>query len=165
MGAALSGGAVIVLDGDLGAGKTQFSKGVARSLGVTSTLTSPTFNLVLEYPVGKQDAHREHDSGSGSQGDASVVRMLRHFDLYRFEHAEELEDIDYFGLIEQQDVVSLIEWGSKFASHLPLDYLLVHIALDKDASNKRHIEIRAEGPLSQELLERLFSLREEQYRD
>ena len=100
-------GDVILLTGELGAGKTQFTKGVALSLGVEQPVTSPTFNLVCEY----QDAECSQN-------------VLRHFDLYRLDREEELEDIDYFGLLEDE-VVSVVEWGDKFPEALPRDYLLV----------------------------------------
>ncbi|MDR1082296.1 MAG: tRNA (adenosine(37)-N6)-threonylcarbamoyltransferase complex ATPase subunit type 1 TsaE [Coriobacteriales bacterium] len=96
---------VVLLTGDLGAGKTQFTKGIARGLGIEQDVTSPTFNLVLEY-----------ESATG--------KRLRHFDLYRLERAAELGDIDYFGLLED-DAISVVEWGDKFSQALPLDYLLI----------------------------------------
>jgi len=130
------------MSGDLGAGKTRFTQGVARGLSVAVNVTSPTFNLVLEYPL--------------SSGHLS---LLRHFDLYRLDQAGQLDDLDYFGLIEEPDAVSLVEWGNKFASHLPLDYVLVHLAVSETDPNKRLIELSAKGPRSEELLER-FALAE-----
>lgn len=84
---------VFILSGDLGAGKTQFSKGFALGLGITDVVSSPTFNLVLVYEDG--------------------WIKLNHFDLYRLENESELEGIDFFGLIESEGV-SLIEWGDRF---------------------------------------------------
>ena len=72
----LQAGDVIVLSGDLGAGKTQFVQGVAAGLGVRDQVTSPTFNILLTYPAGSLP--------------------LYHFDLYRLEEADELEDIGYY---------------------------------------------------------------------
>jgi len=107
LGLAVKPGDVVLLTGELGSGKTQFTKGIALSLGVGQPVTSPTFNLVCEY----QDAE-------GSRN------VLRHFDLYRLDREEELDDIDYFGLLEDE-VVSVVEWGDKFPEALPRDYLLV----------------------------------------
>ena len=86
-------GDVILLVGDLGAGKTHFTQGVAASLGTPDVPTSPTFNLVCEYHGGRLP--------------------LYHFDLYRLEDASQLDDIDYWGITEG-DGVSLVEWGDKF---------------------------------------------------
>jgi len=207
---------VILLDGDLGAGKTRLAKGVAQGLGVSKTVTSPSFNLVLEYPIPQatQEDSKLCDntlSFAGLTGEPRLDRgtykvsdfleesdtlyvplsspahtcrperseaqpkdpedtldvendpvnaitsfkILRHFDLYRLERAEQLDDLDYFGLIEEPDAVSLVEWGNKFASHLPLDHLLVSMMVDEDDPNKRLIKISAEGARSQGLLESL----------
>lgn len=84
---------VILLTGDLGAGKTQFTRGLGEALGVTSSVTSPTFNILI------------HHEGK---------RMgLYHFDLYRLEDGEALEDIDFYETLESEGV-SLVEWGDKF---------------------------------------------------
>jgi len=115
LGALLLPGDVLLLTGDLGAGKTQFAKGIAIALGVKKQITSPTFNLIFEYPAGEG---------------GPVV--LRHFDLYRLDSEEELEDIDYFGLLEDK-VVSVVEWGDKFPEALPLEYLLIEFEfVDED---------------------------------
>jgi len=184
LGALLFGGAVVLLDGNLGAGKTRFAQGVARALGVSSIVTSPTFNLVLEYPLDrgqKGDSSGTAGGGAGTERDGAIVpdasweasgtiapslsvpapprrppfcppRLLRHFDLYRLDNPEQLDDLDYFGLIEEYDAVSLVEWGSKFASMLPLDYILVDIGIDDDEHNQRRIEFSAAGSQSMELL-------------
>lgn len=83
-------GDVILLVGDLGAGKTHFTQGFAAGLGIAEVPTSPTFNLVCEYHDGRLP--------------------LYHFDLYRLEEPEELEDIDYYGITEG-DGVSLVGMG------------------------------------------------------
>jgi tRNA threonylcarbamoyladenosine biosynthesis protein TsaE len=130
LGALLQPGDVVLLAGDLGAGKTQFTKGIARALGVTRAITSPTFNLVLEY---------ETDDGAG----------LRHFDLYRLEHEDELDDIDYFGLLES-GAISIVEWGDKFPGAMPLDYLLVDFELNEEET--RLLRFEAVGARSTRLL-------------
>ena len=151
----LQGGDVVLLDGDLGAGKTHFAKGVAKGVGVEQALTSPTFNLVLEYPLAKGLLfHDEKNSVETGQNEVQPPRLLRHFDLYRLECAEQLEDIDYFGLIEQSDAVSLVEWGSKFSESLPLDYLLIQIEVDSGHDNARTLELSARGARAEELLSR-----------
>lgn len=86
-------GDVVVLSGDLGAGKTQFVQGVAAGLGISAQVTSPTFNILLEYYQGRIP--------------------LYHFDLYRLNDQDELEDTGYYDTIDA-DGVSFIEWGEKF---------------------------------------------------
>lgn len=121
-------GDVVLLSGDLGAGKTQFSKGVARGLGVCEPVTSPTFNILL--------VHEGTDM------------PLFHFDLYRLEHESELEDIDYFGTLEDGGV-SLVEWGDRFPAAMPEDALSVTIGITGDDS--RSIEIVPSGSRSTQL--------------
>ena len=104
---------VISLSGSLGAGKTQFSKGVAAGLGIADDVTSPTFPILVEY-------------GGGSL-------PLFHFDLYRLADELELEDIDYFGVLESGGA-SLVEWGDKFPSALPDEYLEIDVRTRDDES-------------------------------
>jgi len=96
-------GDVLVLVGDLGAGKTAFSKAFGRSLGVTEPMTSPTFTLAREY-MGRLPLH--------------------HLDVYRLEHMAEVLDLDLPDLLDSGGVV-LIEWGDAILAALPPDYLEV----------------------------------------
>ncbi len=120
---------IILLNGDLGAGKTQFSQGFANALGVKQQVTSPTFTILLEYRDGRLP--------------------LYHFDLYRLEDDEELEDIGYFDVLEA-DGVSLVEWADKFPDSLPEDYLELRITIAPDET--RFLAAMPEGSRSEELL-------------
>ncbi len=82
-------GDVIVLQGDLGAGKTTFAQGFARGLGVAGPVTSPTFTLVRQYPC--------------------ALGQLVHVDVYRLDHLAEVADLGLGDLVE--DGVVLVEWG------------------------------------------------------
>lgn len=115
------GGDVLLLSGDLGAGKTQFTKGVAHGLGVAEPVTSPTFNILLVH-----------------EGRLT----LNHFDLYRLDHAVQLEDIDYFGTLES-DGVSVVEWGDRFPEALPRDGLDIAITITGDED--REVSLRPLG--------------------
>jgi tRNA threonylcarbamoyladenosine biosynthesis protein TsaE len=109
LGAALAGvlrpADVVLLGGDLGAGKTTFVQGVARALGVSEVVTSPTFTLVRSYPT-------------------TAGFDLLHADVYRLEHLQEVLDL---ALPEQLEdgACALIEWGELAAPALGPDYLLV----------------------------------------
>ena len=121
-------GGVVLLSGDLGAGKTQFSKGVAVGLGIEEPVTSPTFNILLV-----------HEGAS---------MPLYHFDLYRLEHESELEDIDYYATLED-DGLSLVEWGDRFPRAIPSDVLKIELAICGESA--RLVHVQAVGPRSMRL--------------
>jgi len=114
----LNGGEVILLRGDLGAGKTHFVKGVAKALGITKTVTSPTFTL--------------HNIYKGEK------LTLNHFDFYRIteEEAEALGLEEYFG---KSDAVCFIEWSENISGLLPKQNIVVNIAVTGEKT--REIEI------------------------
>ena len=96
----LKPGNVICLTGDLGAGKTAFVQSICSALNIEEKVQSPTFNIQLRY---RND---------------NVV--LNHFDLYRLEKPEELEDIGFYEAIEN-DSISFVEWAEKFKDQMPED--------------------------------------------
>ena len=108
LGRVLKPGSVLALDGDLGAGKTQFTQGVAAGMGIADPVTSPTFSVMVAYPH------------------ASVP--LYHFDLYRLEDSAELEDIAFYDYVEA-DGVACIEWAAKFPDALPDDRLEIYLVV------------------------------------
>ncbi|MCX8007522.1 MAG: tRNA (adenosine(37)-N6)-threonylcarbamoyltransferase complex ATPase subunit type 1 TsaE [Coriobacteriia bacterium] len=118
---------VIALTGDLGAGKTHLVQGVARGLGVAEPVTSPTFNLLVVHPG---------------------ALPLYHFDLYRLERAEELDDIGFAEALESGGV-AVIEWGDKFPAELPADRLVVRIRVGE--GDERRFELVPSGPRSEAL--------------
>ena len=124
-------GDAVILSGDLGAGKTRFTQGVARALGVTADVVSPTFNILLAYEGGRVP--------------------LYHLDLYRLENEKQLEDIDFYSLVGADSAgVALVEWGERFPGALPDDALFVNITTAEDGT--RDLAARATGPRSEELL-------------
>lgn len=123
LAASLQPGDVVMLHGDLGAGKTTFTQGVAQGLGIDSPVQSPTFTLV-----------REHD--------APTMRLY-HLDLYRLDSPDELEDIGYEVYINPPDGVSLIEWPERAGDWLPDRFLLVHI--EHLGEDRRSVEFTQHG--------------------
>lgn len=97
LGRALRAGDVLVLTGDLGAGKTQLTKGIAAGMGVKDDVTSPTFTIEMVY-----------------QG---AEMPLYHFDLYRLDDPDQLEDTGIFDVLGTDGVCS-IEWGEQFAEEI-----------------------------------------------
>ena len=136
LGEALQPGDTVLLIGDLGAGKTQFAKGVLHGVGSSQEAISPTFNIVLEYDDGRLP--------------------LVHMDLYRLEDAEELEDIDFYALTDEgSDHACLIEWADLFPDEMPEDALEVRIGrTDDDGSRSRTLSVTAAGEGAAQLLRR-----------
>jgi tRNA threonylcarbamoyladenosine biosynthesis protein TsaE len=124
LAAVLEAGDVVLLGGDLGAGKTTFTQGVAWALGVRDTVTSPTFTLVRDYPTG------------------AGFRLL-HADVYRLEQLQEVLDL---ALPEQLEdgAIALIEWGEKAAPALGPDALSVRLD-HGDADDERRLTFRTLG--------------------
>ncbi len=116
-------GDLIVLVGDLGAGKTAFCQGFGEALGVTSPITSPTFTLAQEYE-GRLTMH--------------------HLDVYRIEQLEEVRDLAIPELLDG-DAVTLIEWGDTIIPALPNDFLEVRLTYG-DGDDDRTVAMRCVGP-------------------
>jgi tRNA threonylcarbamoyladenosine biosynthesis protein TsaE len=110
-------GDVVVLAGDLGAGKTTFVQGAAHALGSDDVVTSPTFAIVQEYAV----------------GDGAGARRIAHVDAYRLQRVQELHDIGFDELLDGSTIV-FVEWGDRVVSVLPDDRLTVTFALDFDSA-------------------------------
>ncbi len=124
-------GDLLVLTGDLGAGKTCFTQGLGRGLGIDDRITSPTFTLANRY-------------------DGRL--RLNHLDVYRLESLSETMDLGLAELLE--DGVTVIEWGDKISAELPLDHLVValrypdlpdDVSWDDPATQHRVIEMTATG--------------------
>lgn len=99
----LRAGDLLILSGNLGAGKTTFTQSLGRALGVTGRITSPTFVIAREHP-------------SRGEGPALV-----HVDAYRLSDAEELGDLDLDSELEES--ITVVEWGAGLAEQLSTDYL------------------------------------------
>ncbi len=115
-------GDLILLAGELGAGKTAFVQGFGAGLGVDATITSPTFTLAHQYE-GRLPMH--------------------HLDVYRLERFAEMDDIGVSELLDGGGVV-LIEWGDAVAPALPKDYLEITLTYG-EGDDERHLELRCVG--------------------
>jgi tRNA threonylcarbamoyladenosine biosynthesis protein TsaE len=121
LGQRLFPGAFVALVGDLGAGKTAFTKGIGEGLGVISRIQSPTYVLVQAHEGGRVP--------------------LWHADWYRLGEAGELDAIGFFDLLEQGAVV--VEWADRFPEALPDDRLEVRMEI---RGHERSLHIAATGP-------------------
>ena len=120
LGERLSAGAVIAFRGDLGAGKTAFTRGLARGLGYGDSVTSPTYTIVNEYLGGRLP--------------------LFHFDMYRLADADALFDIGWEDYLDRGGVCA-VEWSEQVADALPADTVYVTIARCPEQDGWRTITI------------------------
>ncbi|MBI3385774.1 tRNA (adenosine(37)-N6)-threonylcarbamoyltransferase complex ATPase subunit type 1 TsaE [Candidatus Gottesmanbacteria bacterium] len=111
-------GAVLCLYGELGSGKTTFTQGFARGLGITSRLLSPTFIIVRRY-TGK-----------------NISGFLYHVDLYRLDKKEDIEGLGLAEMLTDQTSFVLVEWAEKLGQLLPKNRIDVHFAVNTDGSHR-----------------------------
>ena len=135
LGQQVQAGDVLLLDGDLGAGKTTFTKGLAAGLGIDSYIKSPTFTLIREYQDGRLP--------------------LYHMDVYRLEEtgASDLGLEEYF----DGDGVSVVEWSQFIAEELPSDYLTIHFNKDVSDDQVRTLVLDPHGAHYEALVRTSFA--------
>ena len=114
----LRAGDIILYEGDMGAGKTTFTKGLAAALGITDPVTSPTFALVNEYPEGRIP--------------------LFHFDLYRIDSYDDLYAIGFFDYLDRGGIIAA-EWSENIENALPAGTITV--TFEQTGENERVINI------------------------
>ena len=118
LSARLQAGDVVVLEGELGAGKSELARGIARGLGVKETVTSPSFTILNVYESGRCP--------------------LYHFDWYRLESSEELYELgmdEYLG----GDGIAVVEWAERCPEAIPEK--VIRIRLETTGEESRRIEV------------------------
>lgn len=130
----LEPGMTLLLEGDLGAGKTTFTKGIGEGLGVKRIIKSPSYTIIREYQDGRFP--------------------LYHIDLYRLDEneASELGLEEYF----EGNGITVVEWSSVAPAELPAERLEIRLKTDVEHFEQREIEISGVGSRYEELL-RAFS--------
>jgi len=108
---------VIALSGNLGAGKTTFSQELAKQLGVTESVASPTFVIMKQYALTNQRFER-----------------LVHIDAYRLESAEELQTLHIESVLSDKDTIVLLEWPEHVQDCIPGDATTISISVIDDTS-------------------------------
>ena len=141
LGKLLQAGDVLVLTGDLGAGKTQLTKGIAAGMGVTEDVTSPTFTIEMVYE--------------------GTTMPLYHFDLYRLNDPDQLEDTGLYDALES-DGPTIIEWGEQFAEQIgerTLDVYVSRLSEEElesdDAEPRREIRFIPQNDRGEEIIQSL----------
>lgn len=130
LGHACEGGEVLRLEGPLGAGKTVLAQGIARGLGITAPVTSPTFTFLKEY-----------------QGRLA----FHHFDFYRLQSSARNPEIEFAEYL-QPDAVCVVEWAEYAPAFLPDEHL--HLLVRYVSATKRALQLIPYGPVHEALLRR-----------
>lgn len=129
----LKPGMTLLLEGDLGAGKTTFSKGIGEGLGIKRIIKSPSYTIIREYQEGEYP--------------------LYHIDLYRLEEGE----VSDLGLEEYFDGsgITLVEWASIAPEDMPEERLEIKLAVSADNINQRTIQFHPQGEQYEKIVEQL----------
>ena len=154
LGELLRGGELLLLEGSLGTGKTTFTQGLARGIGITEVISSPTFTLLKEYP-GQPGPTTQREQAQATlqhrqQERHQVGPALYHFDLYRLDDPEEILDLgfeDYFF----GNGVCVVEWADKAELLWPAEHLRLRMKIMSET--KRGLLFTATGLRYCELLQ------------
>lgn len=126
-----SGTVVVALTGDLGAGKTQFTKGIATGLGlVADELHSPTFSLANEYDVTIPEVGR---------------LRFNHLDAYRFEDPDELLELGIEDYLYAPNSITILEWAERVEKFLPPDVIRITIEATSETDRNITLSINEHG--------------------
>ena len=110
---------VVALSGDLGAGKTTFVQFLAKDLGITETVVSPTFNIIKIYPI-----------------ENSRFKKLIHMDAYRIDDLSELKPLGLEGFLQDKDNLVCIEWAEKIKEVLPKTTTYLDFSIKTDETRE-----------------------------
>ena len=119
----LKGGEILLLQGELGSGKTTFTKALAKALGIKKTVVSPTFTLCHTYQISQPSSPRKRGSTPKNwipdQVRDDVTRVLLHIDAYRLKTPTEFLHLGALEHLGQPDTITVIEWPEKIKKFLP----------------------------------------------
>ena len=132
-GRLVCGGEVFELIGDVGAGKTTFTKGLARGLGVHETVQSPTFTI-----------SREYDGRDGLR--------LAHYDFYRLDNAGIMSD-ELSETVNDSKTVTVIEWADTVKAVVPPGRIAIYITLDEADEQQRVVRVESSDPAMQKIIQ------------
>jgi tRNA threonylcarbamoyladenosine biosynthesis protein TsaE len=138
----LQAGDVVLLHGDLGAGKTTLAQGVAVGLGIEGLISSPSFVLINEYEIAT----------------GRIPGRLFHVDLYRLQDEADLESIGYAEIIAPIESVALVEWPERARAFLPHHYLLIEFTFGETDRRRMRFSFRSSTAAATDRLAQLKSL-------
>ncbi len=125
------GALVLALEGELGAGKTAFTQGLAKALGVRDKILSPTFVIMKHFKIAKNDWRLANSK--------SKITDLYHLDCYRIESAKDLAGLGLAEILKDKNNLVVIEWAERVKEILPKD--AVWIRFEHGGEDRRRIQI------------------------
>src|SRR3989344_6332910 len=120
-------GSIIILVGDLGSGKTTFTKGLAKGIGVKKRIISPTFTIIRMYEI---------------KNNQKTIKNLYHIDLYRLESSDETQNLGLEEIIGNKENVVVVEWPEKIQHLLPKNRIEIYLNTISDTEREIHITDR-----------------------
>ncbi|MEK7462951.1 MAG: tRNA (adenosine(37)-N6)-threonylcarbamoyltransferase complex ATPase subunit type 1 TsaE [Patescibacteria group bacterium] len=129
---------VLALIGDLGSGKTAFTQGFIKSLGIKTHVPSPTFVIYRRYTISGSPTSRP--AFQSKEVGLPKFKFAYHFDLYRIQKPKEIINLDFRKIIKNPENIILIEWPEKILRFLPKNTIVIKLEHCKKA-NERHIKI------------------------
>ena len=114
---------VLALQGELGAGKTTFTKSLARILGINESITSPTFVIQKTFSINATNFKNSAEAFS-----KNIFAQLIHIDSYRLDLSAELAHLGWHDLLNQKENLIVVEWPERIADILPAQYILLKFA-------------------------------------
>lgn len=123
----LQPGAIILLFGDLGSGKTHFTKGLAEGLGIAQMIKSPTFTYVNHYSLSGQRSVRSDQQDKKLTPNHSPLTTFYHYDLYRLQPGDSFYSIGLEDTLADETAINVIEWADRLGDQLPKNYIRVNL--------------------------------------
>ncbi len=120
---------ILALIGDLGSGKTTFTKGLAKALGIKENITSPTFNILKTYNT------------PANRYTLTAIRYFCHIDAYRLTSFKDLEELGINNYFKSPETITVIEWADKIKKFLPKNSIIIEFKIGKK-ENQRIISIK-----------------------
>lgn len=136
------GATIIALHGDLGAGKTTFTQGFIKALGVKHHITSPTFVIFRKYPISyklKVKSKKEFKTSKSYKLKAKSYANVYHFDLYRIHRPKEILALDFKEIISNPENIVLIEWPERITKLLPKNTTWIYFSHGKKINERKII--------------------------
>lgn len=139
IGGLLKAGDIVLLLGELGSGKTWFTRGLCAGLGVGSGVRSPSFSLINNYPV----LPAEIQGLSASSG--MRISSVYHADLYRLESESDLHHWGVLDLLAENEAVVIVEWGERLEPYLKCGYLRIMVEKADESESVRLFHLSGSG--------------------